>query len=120
MKKTIRIVAVAMAVLMMALMFAACAKTLSGTYSAETLGTGKTFVFSGNKVTVTYKIIGFSSDPIEGTYEIKDDKITFDFVDEEGVENADLKSFLSGLQASQDFEEGDGYIKIGGVKYEKK
>ena len=120
MRKVVRIMAVVMVVLMVTLVLAACGKTLSGTYSAETFGTGKTFEFSGNKVSVTYKVVGFNSDPIEGTYEIKDDKITFDFVDESDVENDDLKSFLSGLQGSLDFEEGDGYIKIGGVKYEKK
>ena len=120
MKNTIRIMAVVMALLMVAVVLVACGKTLSGTYSAEILGTGKTFEFSGNKVSVTYKVIGFTSDPIEGTYKIEDDKITFDFVDESKAENQGLKDFLAGLESSQSFEEGDGYIKIGGVKYEKK
>ncbi len=120
MKKTVRIVAVVMAVLMVTLVLASCGATLSGTYSAEVFGTGKTFEFKGNKVTVTYKVVGFESDPIEGTYKIEDNKITFDFVDESDVENKDLKDFLGELKGSQSFEKGDDYIKIGGVKYEKK
>jgi len=119
MKKTVRILAVVMAVLMVTLILASCGTKLSGKYSAEAFGTGKTFEFDGNKVAVTYKVIGFSGDPIEGTYKIEDDKITFDFIDEEGVENEDLKSFLSGLTTAQSFEKGDDYIKIGGFEYKK-
>ncbi len=119
MKKSVRILVVVMAVLMITVVFASCGAKLSGKYSAEAFGTGKSFEFNGDKVFVTYKIVGFSSDPIEGTYKIEDDKITFDFIDEEGVENAELKAFLSGLTHAQTFEKGDGYIKIGGVEYKK-
>ena len=120
MKKSIRILAVVMALLMVTLVFAACGKTLKGKYSADFLGTGTTLEFSGKNVrlTVTVTLLGEIA-AVEGTYTIEDDKITFDFVDEEQVENDKAKDVLSKFTGTVDFEEGDDYIKIGGVKYEK-
>ncbi len=111
MKKSVRIVAVVMALLMVTLVFASCGKTLKGTYSAEAFGTGASYEFSGKNVTVTYKALGNVLYEIEGTYKIEDDKITFTFENDD--ENA------KDYSGTFDFEEGENYIKIGIVKYTK-
>ena len=120
MKKSVRILAVVMALLMVTFVFASCGKTLKGKYSADFLGTGTTLEFSGKNVrlAVTVTLLGEIA-AVEGTYTIEDDKITFDFVDEEQVENDKAKDVLSKFTGTVDFEEGDDYIKIGGIKYEK-
>ena len=123
MKKSIRILAVAMIAVMLCLCLVSCGKTLSGEYAAtlEAFGleTGKKMSFSGKNVTVSYVVANHEVASVDGTYTIEDEKITFDFVDEDQVENEDAKDFLAGLTGSVSFEEGDGYIKVGGVKYEK-
>ena len=53
MKKSVRILAVALALLMVTLVFASCGKTLKGTYSAEIVGTGVEMTFEGKNVTIT-------------------------------------------------------------------
>ncbi len=120
MKKSVRILAVAMALLMVTFVFASCGKTLKGKYSADFLGTGTTLEFDGKNVrlAVTVTLIGEVA-AIEGTYKIEDDKITFDFVDEDKVENDKAKEVLAKFTGSVDFEEGDDYIKVGGIKYTK-
>ena len=113
MKKSIRILAVAMIAVMLCLCLASCGKTLSGEYAAtlEAFGleTGKKMSFSGKNVTVSYVVANHELASVDGTYTIEDEKITFDFVDEDQVENEDAKDFLAGLTGSVSFEEGDGY-----------
>ncbi len=120
MKKSVRILAIVLALTMVVFVFAACGKTLKGKYSADFLGTGTTLEFDGKNVrlAVTVTLIGEVA-AIEGTYKIEDDKITFDFVDEEKVENEKAKEVLAKFTGTVDFEEGDDYIKVGGVKYSK-
>lgn len=107
MKTSLRIMAVALAVLMLALVVASCGTTLSGTYKTDSiLGSDATMKFSGSKVTVTGKVLGgLSETSTTYKYSIKDDKITF--TDDDGKET------------TQSFEKGDGFIKVGGVKYNK-
>lgn len=122
MKKSVRILAVVMALLMVTLVFASCGKTIKGTYKAEIglsglAGYTAIYEFSGKKVEITKTATLFGSSQtttLEGTYEIteKDDgsmeiTITLDSEDD------DIKSgtFI--------FEEGEDYIKIGLVKYNK-
>ncbi len=113
MKKSVRILAVVMAVLMVTLVLASCGKTISGTYSAEIAGTGNTLEFSGKKVTITYKFLGKQvGDAVEGTYKIEDNKITIT------IETEDKE--IGALDGTFDFEEGEDYIKIGIIKYTKK
>ena len=78
MKKSIRILAVVMALLMVTLVFASCGKTLKGAYKAE-IGLGglagytAVYEFSGKKVeiTKTATLLGQSNTTtLEGTYEI--------------------------------------------------
>lgn len=123
MKNTVRILSVVMAVLMVTLMFASCAKTISGTYSAEIdIGVLKytaTYEFSGKNVTVTKVVnplIGDSkTSTIEGTYEIvENDDGTMDITLSFETEDEHITS------GTFDFEEGDNYIKIGLAQYNKK
>ena len=115
MKKTVRILAATMALLMVCFVFASCG-TISGTYSNEVeafgIASGTTFTFKGNKVSMTIKVAGMSSDPIEGTYKIKGDKITFTFKGD----SKDAEKWNQELS----FEKTDAGIKIGGVEYKKK
>lgn len=112
MKKSIRIMAVVMALLMVTLVFASCGKTLSGKYSAEALGTGCTLEFSGKNVTITYKLLGTQvGDAVEGTYSIDDDKITIEI-------ETDSKE-IGALNGTFDFVENEDSIKIGIIEYKK-
>ena len=119
MKKTVRLVALAMVAVVLCLALAACGKTLSGKYSAEALGTGATYEFKGSKVTVTYKALGTEVYSVECKYQIKDDKITFEIADEDEISNELAKKVVAELEKPAAFEEGDNYIKIGDVKYTK-
>lgn len=121
MKKTLRIMAIAMVALMLCLSLTSCfGKKLSGTYEAEVdlflVKATYEYTFKGKNVTlvVTKDAIGTSEDKntYEGTYEITeldngDMEITFNFENEgEGVKSGTVS-----------FEEGEDYIKIGGVTY---
>ena len=123
MKKSIRILAVVLAMLMVSFVFASCGKTISGTYEAEVdikiMKYTATYEFSGSKVNVTKKtttILG-TVDTVEfaGTYEIaKNDDGTMEITFEFETEDDQIKS---GTFA---FEEGEDYIKIGVIQYNKK
>ncbi len=121
MKKTIRIMAVVMAVLMVTLVLASCGNTLSGKYS-HTEGTivksTATFEFKGKNVTYTTSMGDTVLFKLEGTYEIKDDKITFDFTGEDESNNTIWEEIVDELTDAK-FEKGDGYIKIAGTQFDK-
>ena len=117
MKRSIRILAVALVAVMLCLSLAACGKKLSGTYEAEIGGSiagyTATYDFSGSKVEVTKTVtlLGTkNSTTIEGKYEIKDDEITLSFE----TSDDDIKS------GTFTFEETEDGIKIGLVEYKKK
>ena len=123
MKRSVRILAVALALLMVTFVFASCGKTIKGTYEAEIDGglLGKytaTYEFSGSKVTVTRKTTNIlqqvETKTYNGTYEITENddgtmEITFN------LENGDdaIKS------ETLTFEQGEDFIKIGLFKYNK-
>lgn len=121
MKKTMKWLAVAMAVVMLCMTLVACAKTLSGTYSAEldlAIAGGKTsYTFSGSKVTVsvTNELFGKSeTKEYTGKYEIteaEDGSMTIALT----FENADAKSYTG----SYSFAETETGIKIGMIEYTK-
>ena len=79
MKKTLRIVALAMVAVILCLSLASCGKKISGTYSAEVFGTGVEYDFKGSKVAITVKALGAELGSAEGKYSIKDNQITFEF-----------------------------------------
>lgn len=120
MKKFTKVIAAILVLATLVCVFASCGKKLSGKYTAQVgadiAGYKATYAFSGSKVTVTKTgtLLGQSSTTtIEGKYEIVENdngmEITFTFESEDG----DIKSGTYAL------EEGDGYIKIAGIKYTK-
>ena len=120
MKKTLRIVALLMIVCVFCVSLTSCGKKLSGKYSADVLGTGTTMTFDGSdvKIAITVTFIGEVAS-VDAKYEIKDDKISFDFADEDKVTNELAKKVLKSLETPVSFEEGEDFIKINGVKYSK-
>ncbi len=120
MKRSVKILALVMAALMICLALTACGKKLSGKYSADVLGTGTTMTFDGSnvKIAITVTLLGEVAS-VDAKYEIKDDKISFDIADEEEVSNDLAKRVISSLEEPVSFEEGEDYIKIAGVKYNK-
>ena len=122
MKKSIRILALSMVAVMLCLCLASCGNTLKGEYESKLGALGlirKTREFDGDNVTVTYWVSDLAVSTVEGTYTIDDDKITFDFVDESGVDHKDAREFLETLKGELSFEKGKDYVKIGGVEYTK-
>lgn len=112
MKKTVRFVALAMVALMLCLALASCGKTLSGKYSAEALGTGVTYEFSGKKVTITSKALGTEVYSVEAEYKIEDDKITITIP-------SDADDDAKDVAGTFDFAETEDGIKIGIIEYKK-
>lgn len=117
-----RIISLVLVAVMLVCVLASCGKKVaSGSYEAElsVLGqsAGVTYTFKGNKIVAESKVevLGFeNTTSAEGTYEIveNDDgdlEIKIDFDDETEI-------FRDGTYS---FSEGDDYIKISGVKYEK-
>lgn len=119
MKKSVRILAVVMSLVMLCLCLASCGKTLKGEYKATLLGTGTVLEFSGKKVNISITVLGEEVASTEATYSIKDDKISFDIADEDEIDNKLAKQVIETLEEPSSFTEEDDYIKIGGVKYEK-
>lgn len=118
MKKTTRIIAALMLVVMLCASLASCSK-LSGKYSAEYAGTGVTLAFDGEDVKMSFTIAGTEIAALDATYEIEDDKITFDIANEEEVDNYVVKSIIEALESPSDFVKEKDYIKIGDTIYNK-
>lgn len=89
-----------------------CGKMLSGTYSAEALGSGVSMSFSGSRVTLSCKLVGAVVWEMEGTYGIKDTQITMSFPSASSDEEKEYSGTF-------DFSEDEGGIKIGVVYYTK-
>ncbi len=119
MKKTVRIFAVVMVVIMLGLTLASCGGALSGKYTADYFGTGIAMTFSGSDVTIAITVAGAEVAAVDAGYSVDNNMISFDFGDEEAVDNALAKTFLATLESPVPFVEGDGYITIAGIKYAK-
>ena len=113
MKKLTKVLALAVVVAMACLVLASCG--LSGKYEATAWGTGTELEFKGSKVYMTFKFAGLSSDPVEGTYQISGDKISFDFTSDDYSDK--VNDMLKNFNGELAFEKGDGFVKIGGTKY---
>ena len=123
MKKTlVRVLTLTLVAVMLVTMLASCGKKLSGSYEAEfdilVAKYTATYTFSGSKVDITKKtttLLGTSNTvELTGEYEITetdDGKMEITITLES--EDDDIKS---GTFA---FEEGEDYIKIGIVQYNK-
>ena len=115
MKKTVRIVAIAIVAVMLCLCLASCGKTLSGEYymgDKNTTKTYTTYTFSGSKVTVESYVLGskVGDDSFEGKYEIKGDEMKITYENSKGETETITRTF-------EELE--DGSIKIGIVTYKK-
>lgn len=120
MKKVLSLVLAIAVLATLCLTLASCGKKLSGEYSAEVIGTGTTMKFDGKDVKITFTVLTIEVGSVNATYKIKGDKITFDFADEDEVSNDKAKKVIESLEEPVSFEEGEDYIKINGIKYEKK
>ena len=119
MKKSIRILAVVLVAVMLCMTLASCGKKLSGTYEPNTgsilggigdaLNSGVEYTFSGSKVTIEVSVLG-SVETFEGKYSIDDDKITFEFDDEDAEKYNETVTF-------EELENGN--IKLAGIEYKK-
>lgn len=108
MKNIVRIAAVALVIVMLAATLASCGG-LSGTYETGLLGQTVAYEFKGSKVTIKVTLLG-TVNSIEGKYKISGDEITFEFDDDDDADK---------YEGTFTFEQGDDYIKIAGVKYNK-
>ena len=123
MKKTfIKVLTLTLVAIMLVCSLASCGKKVeSGSYEAEIEVFGQswnvTYTFKGSKVEAVNKITllgNITTETAEGKYEIveNDDgimEITFEFEEEnDSFENKTVT-----------YKEGDGYIELGGVKYNK-
>ena len=121
MKKTLRIVALMLVLVMSVCALASSGKKLSGEYALGGDLAGTSYTFDGSKVTVKYTVLGFEKS-VEGEYEIttndKDEEvIIFTFADDADKEADKYEGEFTFAEG----KEGDvEYIKIGGVKYTKK
>ena len=120
MKKALSILLVLTLLVGCVFTLASCSKMLSGEYELDAVLAGKTYKFSGNKVTITYEVLGFEKS-IEGTYAIaagEDGKQTITFTFAAGTEDAE--DYAGEFSFAEGKEGDESYIKIGGVKYVKK
>ena len=122
MKKIVSLVLVSVMLVGMLFALTACGKTLSGSYEAELSifgqSTSTTYTFKGSKVEVVNKttVLGtVNTTEFAGTYEITENddgtmEITLSFETEDDTVKSGTYTFV----------EGEDYIKIGGVQYNKK
>lgn len=114
MKKSVRILAVVMAALMLCLCLASCGKKLSGEYywgDKEVTKTYTTYEFKGSKLIVNGYALGKKVDAasFEATYKIKGDEITVTY-EKDGEKKEETSTFE---------ELDNGNIKIGAIELKK-
>lgn len=118
MKKYVRIVAVALALVILCLSCASCGlfgKRLNGVYECNTVVFGVyQLYFSGKDVTFSQKNIIGKITTYEGTYSIDGDQIELIFTDDDGEE---IETVLSGTW--EFVESSNGNITIGAYEFEK-
>lgn len=107
MKKLTKVLALAVVVAMACLVLASCG--LSGKYE----GSLHTLEFKGSNVTIKGNVSKITA---EGTYKIDGDKITIT-LDNVGDNAFSASDALAMFNGEHDFEKGDGFVKIGGTKY---
>ena len=116
MKKTLKVAALMIVIVMAVFAFASCAKKLSGAYELDAgfLGT-TTYEFDGNKYTKTYDPMAGDNEVEEGKYKIDEDAGTITFTYEvDGEEKTRTEDFVEGTEGDVE------YIKIGSLQYTKK
>ncbi len=113
MKTAVKLLSVVLILTMLIPLLTACGNTLDGTYKADVFGSGMSYTFSGNKVTLNVTVLGAVIATVDGTYEIEDGKITLTF----SGEDESAEEYSGTFEFSAD-EDGDS-ITIGIVEYEK-
>lgn len=116
MKKIISMVLVCVLLVASLLTLTSCGKTLTGKYEANLIAAEVTYEFGMfGKVTCTVDPIIGDEKVYEGKYEFNDagDEITITFEGEDAEEYEGEYDFSSGV------EDGQEYIKLGLLKYEK-
>ncbi len=121
MKTMTKVVAVALVAVVMCMMLASCT-TISGKYSGSMkvilVDVKYTYEFKGKNVTLTTEtpvpLLGNIVNTQTGTYEIKDDQITFSW---DVSENKDGATVVD--KGPYAFEKGSDYIKIGDMTLTK-
>lgn len=114
MKKTIKITALTIVVVLAVFALVACGKTLSGEY-VDAITNNVTYEFSGKNYTKTTDNIIGADTVVEGKYEIDEDAGTITFTYEvDGEEKTQTENFVEGTEGDVE------YIKIGIVKFNKK
>ena len=96
------------------LTLASCGKMFAGTYERDFIIYEASYEFKiGGKVILTLDPPVGDDVVYVGTYTINEDndEITFEFKDEDAKEFGGTRSFSQGV------EDGEKYIKLGGVKY---
>ena len=117
MKTTLRITALALALIAVMFVFASCAP-LVGTYAADAAGVaGVKYKFALGKVTITLNVLGFEKN-YEGTYKMGknengDETITFEFEDKDASSYNTTSVYKSGKDDTGEF------ISLDGVKLYK-
>ena len=114
MKKIISTLLVCVLLLGCVLTLGSCDKILMGEYELDALVGSVKYEFKLTKVEITVEVLGQDTE-FEGTYKITENEkgeteITFTFENEEKAKE---------YAGTFSFEKGDGFIKIGGVKYNK-
>ena len=115
MKRIISTILVCVLLLGCVFTLASCGKKLSGTYEATQEIYGQSvkvsYTFKGDKFTaeMSATVMGVTtSEKFEGTYEIKDDKITITY--EEDGET---------ISTTSTFEKGKDFIKVDGIQLDQ-
>lgn len=117
MKKVIIIVAILVAVVVTGAVIASILLQpdeirLSGTYSNEVIGTGRTLTFDEEKVVATYRSAGMEVYTVTGTYTIEEGILTMTFDDDSIPHNVFEGQFR--------FEMGEDHILVDGIRYYNK
>lgn len=116
MKTATKITAVALVVIVLVCAFASCAKTLSGSYSGNSLIGTVTYEFKGNKVTKSYKV-GNTTTTSESTYEITKDENGNQVI--KFTTEKDGNSTSTTSKFSEGSVDGKAFIEIDGNRYTK-
>lgn len=114
MKKVIIIVAILVAVVVTGAVIASILLQpdeirLSGTYSNEVIGTGRTLTFDEEKVVATYRSAGMEVYTVTGTYAIEEGMLTMTFNDDSILHNV--------FEGSFKFEMEGEHLLIDGIVY---
>lgn len=119
MKKSLKITAALLSLVMLCFCLASCGNRLKDTYEATVLGTGTVLEFDGKNVTVSFTVLGKSVGSTDATYTIKKDKITFEFANEDEIDNMLAKQVIEILEEPASFKNNGDSIKIGSLTFDK-